>query len=528
MIRWLQLLIAHVVFPENRWRWVCTFLLGAMTTLAFPPYHIVILLVPALSLLLHYVHTVATTRKQALAFGWWFGWGHFMFTLYWFAHSLALDLNQFGWMIPFAVGGMPAVLAVYTGLVCIVYWQLRHRYGLQGSIVFAVVWTAIEWLRGQLFTGFPWNLMGYAWSGSLPMQQVTSVIGTYGLSILTIWWSSLPGMLLWPQDHCRYTSRVLIGVALVSMVSLSGWGYWRLQHTLPVPLTGITLRIVQGNWEPYMYASRAGLEMRLQKELQLSALPWVDPEHPLQLIIWPECGIPYPVMATQQPLRRLQHVIPKGGYLLSGGQRVAPNNPYQRWNTLLAIDHDGQIISYYDKVHRVPFGEYIPLRKWLPLTTLTTGSIDLLEGEQRQPLTIGAHLPPVLPLICYEAVFPDELGPVGKARWILNITNDGWFAESIGPHQHFHMARMRAIEQGLPLVRAAVTGISAVIDPYGRILHYLPLGEEGIIDAVLPSPLAVPTPYQRYGNITWLLLAAMLVILNIGTQRLPQRIIKIA
>jgi apolipoprotein N-acyltransferase len=224
---------------------------------------------------------------------------------------------------------------------------------------------------------------------------------------------------------------------------------------------------------------------------------------PVSHVIWPESAAPYPL--DQDPVARqmIAEIVPPGGLLLTGGERFdLTEEPPRAWNTLFVIDHTGALVARYDKRDLVPFGEFLPLRDVLSrlgLEKLTHGSIDFQSGPGRQTITLPG-LPPVSPLICYEVIFPAAVKDPGqRPDWLLNLTNDAWYGISAGPHQHFAIARVRAVEEGLPLVRAANTGISGVVDAYGRIVGQLALGVRGVVDAPLPASL-LATPYGRFGD----------------------------
>lgn len=272
-------------------------------------------------------------------------------------------------------------------------------------------------------------------------------------------------------------------------------------------MPGVRLRLVQANIDQRMKWEEAERANTLRKYLALSTQPG---PMPVTHVVWPETALPYFLSSDPELLRILSRIVPPGGLLLTGAVRAEPGNgSYRVWNSIHAIDDGGQVVATYDKVHLVPFGEYVPLRNVLPLDKITPGASDFTAGPGPRTLVLPG-LPPVSPSICYEAIFPDALVAPTEPRvqWLLNVTNDAWFGQSAGPHQHFASARLRAIEQGVPLVRAANTGISAVVDPYGRVLAHLALGSEGVLDSPLPLALP-PTPYARLGDLALLIMLAI-------------------
>ena len=474
-----------------------SFLLGALAAAALPPVHAIPVLAISFSALMWQLDGAGRTRT-AFARGWWFGFGFFVAGLYWIAHALLTDPARYGWMIPFAVGGLAAVLAVIHGLATVV----AHRFarpGIGRILVFAAAWTAAEGLRGALFTGFPWNPIGNVWTISPAMLQLASVTGVYGLGAITIAAAASPAALA--GTGRRRWAPVTAASALLIIVYAGG--AMRLAGAPTTVVDGVLLRLVQPNiaqhhkWRPELRAAQ------FTKHLRLSATP---SSRPPTHVIWAETAAPFVVADDANSRRRMAEVVPDGGFLLTGALRTSRSaeGRFQVWNSLLAVDGDARVRAAYDKFHLVPFGEYMPFRSVLGFAKLTAGTTDFSAGPGPRSLRL-AGLPPVGPLICYEAIFPGRVvRRDDRPGWLLNITNDAWFGISSGPHQHFASARMRAVEEGLPLVRVANTGISGVIDAYGRVTARLGLGREGVLDAALPVA-ANPTPFARWGNsIAWL------------------------
>jgi apolipoprotein N-acyltransferase len=277
----------------------------------------------------------------------------------------------------------------------------------------------------------------------------------------------------------------------------------------------VRLRLVQPDIPQALKWAPAERERHLVKQIRLGTRPPAPagtearaPTH----VIWSETAVPYFVANDPSLLAALGQMVRDGGALIVGAPRTTPQpaTPFRLWNSLHAIDSRGRIVATYDKFHLVPFGEYVPFRRWLPIAKITHGETDFSSGPGPQTLAIPG-LPPVSPLICYEAIFPGAVHEPGRRPgWLLNLTNDAWFGISSGPYQHFAAARLRAVEEGLPLVRVANNGISAIIDAYGRVRASLGLGREGVVDGDLPVPLAAPPPYGRYGD--GMVLAVLLAV----------------
>ncbi len=503
---------ARLAALEGRRRYGLAFLLGILAAAALPPVYALPLLWPAFIGLLWLLDGVASGR-QAFALGWWFGLGYFLAGLYWIGISMLVDPLRFGWMISFAVGGLSAGMALYAGGAL---WltRLSGARGLSRLLLLAASWVLCDWLRGHLLSGFPWNLIGYAWTLAPAPMQLAAAVGIHGLSLLTVIVAGLPSILAAPAGPEPWVARrpwlpLLVAAALVA--ALCGGGAWRLANAPDAMQPGIALRIVQPDIAESLKWQPERLRENLLATMKLSRGPGLER---LSAVIWPEASVPYD-LATEPELRReLGALVPEHGYLVTGTPRreaaeSASGRPsYRYFNSLELIDHEGSIVAGFDKFHLVPYGEYVPLRSVLPIEKITPGSIDFSAGPGPRTLTVPG-LPPVSPLICYEVIFPDAVvQPEHRPDWLLNVTNDAWFGASSGPYQHFESARMRAVEQGLPLVRAANTGISGVIDPYGRVIARLGLDKRGAIDSGLPLPLASPTPYARFGDASLLVLLA--------------------
>jgi apolipoprotein N-acyltransferase len=465
---------------------------GALATLALPPVHAIPLLLISFPALLWLIGA-SRTRRAAFAAGWWFGLGHFATGLYWFAHALLVDPVQFGWMIPFAVLGVGGALGVYIGIVALIDRGLGAA-GWRRVVLFAAAWVALEWLRGILFTGFPWNLVGTAWVGFDDMTQLASVLAVYGVSFLTVLVAAMPAAGSWRP----------VAAAFALLAAVWAGGAMRLALA-DVSTGGPILRIVQPNIPQTLKWDPAERERQIVHAIRLTA---DGASGNAVAVIWPESAVPFFLSSSAPLIAALATVAPPDGVLITGAPRISAPGvvPQQGWNSLYAIDRGG-VIATYDKHHLVPFGEYVPFRRWLPVEKITPGRLDFSGGPGPRSIALGP-LPPASPLICYEAIFPDEaVAARDRPAWLLNVTNDGWFGISSGPYQHFAAARLRTVEQGLPLARAANTGISAVVDGYGRVTARLGLGQTGAFEAPLP-PALPPTPYARWGDWT---LAALLV-----------------
>src|SRR4030088_425531 len=454
--------------------------------------------------------------------GWWLGLGYFVPGLYWIGYAFLVDAPTFAWLLPFAILGLPAYLALFTAFG----FALARLYWTRAAprvIALAASLTLSEWLRGHLLSGFPWNAFGYALTEPLALAQTASLIGLWGLTFLSVAIFASPAVLI---DGSRRGRKPWMAPA-TALLLLAAMGIFRGVRLGLHPTTtvaNVKLRIMQPNLQQdvrFNYSAKAEV---MQKYLTLSdraSGPQSTGVRDASILIWPESAFPFFLTREAEAMAQIDDLLPKGTILITGSVR-APDLPpgtkiTRAYNSIYAIDHDGSVMSVYDKLHLGPFGEYLPFQDWrekLGFVQLTRVQGGFIPGLKRRAMEIP-HAPRALPLICYEAIFPGDVA-AGDDRpgWIVNLTNDGWFGISTGPYQHLQQARLRTIEQGLPEVGAANTGISAVIDPLGRIVARLGLGVEGVLDSSLPSAIA-PTIYARNGDIPAAIIVAAALVLVI-------------
>ena len=547
----LSHLAQTIVSARGWWRILIAFLAGAASTLALPPTNIWPVPFVTFPVLVWLVDGAAGTRLggvlAAASAGWWFGFGYFLAGLYWLGHAFLVDAKTFGWLLPFAVTALPAAMAIYTALGLALARAIWTR-GATRILALAVALTLAEWLRGHLFSGFPWNTYGYALISPLWLAQGAALIGIWGLTFLAVAIYASPAAL---ADARTDTTRPWVAPALSGVVIavLAIYGAARLAGTSTNYVEGVHLRIMQPNLQQDDKFNYARKQQVMDRYLALSDRkdgPQSTGLRGVTHLIWPESAFPFFLTREPDVLAQISALLPKGTVLITGAIRAPDSQGVvnRAYNSIYVIGDDGSILSVYDKVHLVPFGEYLPfqdLLERLGLEQLTKVRGGFIPGERRQNQP-APGAPNFLPLVCYEIIFasdavphseqpnwlyrhlgryfdwPFVAGNGARPGWLLNLTNDGWFGASAGPYQHFQQARVRAIEEGLPLVRAANTGISAVVDPLGRVVASLPLGVEGILDAALPQPLA-PTPYARLGDAP----AGLMVLGGLGWVMLSRR-----
>jgi apolipoprotein N-acyltransferase len=485
-------------------RHLLAFAVGLLSALSFAPFGIFPFLLLAFAVLVLLIDGAQRLRRPiwgAAFVGWTFGLGHFLAGLYWVGYAFTVDASAHAWQIPFVAVLFPGWLAVYLSAGFAVASAL-WRPGAARIFIFSAAYGVAEWVRGHALTGFPWNLPAYGWSASLGVLQSTALIGAYGLSLLTI---------LLGASFARFCDRdsraYLMPTAMIALFAVI-WigGEVRLATVNPGDVPGVRLRVVQPDVpqnEKYVprYVAR-----NWQRLLDLSN---ARSDRPITHLIWPEAAPPFLLTREASALDDIALLTNGNRVLLTGSERVlaTPDGDFHYFNSFYIFAHGGQLLDVYDKFHLVPFGEYLPfsdLLTALGISKIVDSPGGFTPGDGPHTYVIPGA-PEAGPLICYEILFPGAV--VGRTRpgWFVNVTDDSWFGPSTGPYQHLLTARVRAIEEGIPVARAANTGISAVIDPLGRITASLGLGRMGIVDASLPEALG-ETPYARLGDLAFVLL----------------------
>ena len=482
------------------------FLAGALAALAMPPlYWLPLAIVGAVGFV--WLWDTAPGPKSALLRGWAWGTGHFAVGSYWIVEAFFVPPADYGPLGPPIVIGLAALLGFFPGMAAgAAKWAAERWPKLGGRyarlVLLAIAWTVAEWLRGHVFTGYSWNPLAHVWAFAVPLLQGAALFGVYGLGLLTFM------ILAAPAAGWR--------ASLLALVVVAGAGFAGQSLMAPVDAgDGPLVRIVQPNtpqaekWRP---------ENRTRQLNKLVDMSRRDGFDKLSAVIWPETAPPFIVEPGSPALEVMAKAVPPDGYLLTGAARGTGNRNEGVWNSLLVIDKAGAIVASYDKVHLVPLGEYIPFHKQLAPVSGFIGRGSFEEGLSRVTLDLP-RLPSFSPIICYEVIFPAAVtGPGARPRWLLNVTNDAWFGLSSGPYQHLASASLRAVEEGLPMIRAANTGVSAVIDAYGRVLADLDMQQEGIMDHRIPATRE-PTPYGRWGDGMLLALLGLAGLLLLATSR---------
>ncbi|MBP0616300.1 apolipoprotein N-acyltransferase [Jiella sp. KSK16Y-1] len=501
---------------------------GALATLALPPIDFpasAFVAFPVLVWLLDGIGARQTLLRTLLAdfwIGWLFGFGYFVAGLWWLGSAMLVDAAAFAVFIPFAVLGLPAVCAVYFGLST----MLARRFWSHSAfriLVLAASFGLFEWLRSFVLTGFPWNEIGVLAAPTPMLMQSVSLVGIHGISLLAVFVFAAPAVLA--DRHGRVP---VVTLAVLIAAGHIGYGYVRLAANPTKFVDGTRVSVVQANipqsdkfdeaaaqkiFARQIAVTEKGREARPAKPEQGTGAKIVEtaPQE-RTLIVWAESSLPFILTERPEAIARLADMIEPGEMLIAGAPRIETlaSGRERLYNSVLVIDDNGEIVDARDKVHLVPFGEYMPFGRFfesLGIMNLSQMPGGFSAGSAHDPVPIDGS-PSFLPLVCYEAIFPAEIAPsIAKDRpgFLVNDTNDGWFGNTPGPYQHLRLAELSAVALGLPLIRAANTGISVVTDAYGREIDALALGATGTIESALPAA-APATPYSRLRNLPFFVL----------------------
>jgi len=517
---------ASRVFAVTGWRRAgAAFIAGAISTLALAPLHLWPVMFATLPVLVWLIDGVVARAsglmpcfRAAAVCGWWFGFGYFFAGLYWIGFAFFVEAEKFAWLAPLGVLAMPAGLALFFALA-VAMASLAWSSGPARIVTLALAFFIAEWARGHVLTGLPWNTIGYTLAAPDVLMQSAALVGVYGLSFFAVLIFAAPATLTEPSS--RSAKYVMPGIAVLLIAASAAWGLWRQSEAVPPDVSGPKLRLVQANipqaekWNPdardWIFERYLGLSRGGDNTLKTTGI-----SH----IIWPEAALPFVYLFDDQIAKSswqqsFDELLPAGTMLITGANRAetVPGKDDERivsdvYNSVLALDERGVVTEKVDKAHLVPFGEYLPFQKTLEsigvrqLTNLPGG---FTAGARVQNIDL-AGLPVFTPLICYEIIFPGAVTPAERPAWLLNVTDDSWFGETAGPYQHLHQARLRAVEEGLPVIRVANTGISAVIGPRGQLRQIIPLGTMGSADTAIPGAVEPPL-YARLGNrLLWTIL----------------------
>ncbi|MGI9352817.1 MAG: apolipoprotein N-acyltransferase [Rhizobiaceae bacterium] len=510
-------------WPRN----LVALLAGAISAMAMAPFDLFFLLFLTIPILIWLIDGASSEPATAFSSklyegfkpGFFFGFGYFLAGIWWVANALLVDADIFAWAAPLAIILIPAALGIFWGCatsIARLFWfgEFRRIFMLSACLML------FEYLRGFVATGFPWNTISYAALVNPITMQSASVLGIYGLTAFVVLIAALPVNLL-NVSASLPLKRYTMGLLWILLVTLHiGYGVWRLDHKETEFAEGVSLRLVQ---PAIVQADK--FDPTREAEIFKRYLDLSTSENDGKMLsevthlIWPESVFPFLLTERRDALSAIAAMLPDGTSLITGAARAelagASGGENLIFNSVYVIDHEGIIVSAADKVHLVPFGEYLPFQEFLEqygFQQLTKVQGGFEPGASRKLLSTGVG-PMFLPLICYEIIFSGDIWHGGnRPGWILNLTNDAWYGYTPGPFQHERQAIIRGVEEGLPVVRAANTGISGVYTPYGEAVARLSLDEQGIIDSQLPNGLKT-TLHSVYGvYIFWSVLALFFVI----------------
>ena len=489
------------------------FTAGSLASLSMAPLNawpILFVSIPALYFSILY----AGSNKGAFIRGWLFGFGYFLFSLSWIGNALLVEGNPYKWAWPIAVSGLPALLAFFPAFTALFSKKFLNLRCLWGWLGFISLYCGFEWLRGHVFTGFPWNLFGYTWADNLTILQTLWLSDAYMLTWLTLLWASMPACLLVFNKHHKIFSVGLAGALLVACLL---FGSLQLQHE-QAHHEDVNIRLVQPNidqaekWQGDKMAGHFSKHLELSQNTEQTDTP--------TFIIWPETALSYRILNSAKAVEDIRSMLRsynQSSTLLTGMLRFDKEDSSYT-NSLIAIERNGNISNIYDKHHLVPFGEYMPFQKWIPLAPIVQFK-GFTRGEGLKVMETTAGLK-YSPLICYEIIFPGRSVPKhGSTDFIVNVTNDAWYGQSAGPYQHLTQALFRAIETGVPVIRSANTGFSAVISPYGRVAGQTELFSTNAQNHALPQKRNLPEGLKLFKHTFATLFLLVLISAGILTQR---------
>lgn len=506
----MRKIVQKIVNVAGSWRKTTALLCGVLSALALPPFFQFWAIFVAFSGTIWLCVQADGNKKNLAAIGYWFGFGYFACGFYWIGNALLVDAAATGFLYPLVLLLNGAFFGLFTILP---FWATAAgKNTLSKLLWFTAVWfLSTEWLRSFLLTGFPWNPISSVLAFRPALLQTLAFIGTYGLSMAVIFFAALPVFwLIKPTKKRLIWPLVAVGFFGV----LWEYGTYVIAGTDHLPDgESVMVRLVQPSIPQSLKWDKAAVEANFQDYINLSRS---KDNHHIDIVLWGETASPFDLTADEEHRQKISAAIPRHGYLITGLlRRQFEFDRFVPYNSLAVINKRAQVLNLYDKSHLVPFGEYIPWRDYFPqwVRPLANNVAEFGRGEQFKTITIDGY-PEFAPLICYEVIFSDDVvRKENKPQWMIVLTNDGWYGNSAGPYQHLVAAQMRAVEEGMTVVRSANSGISAVITPYGQIPVKIGLGKRGVKDAAVKLSLAHETLFGQYGNAIPLGMAAVMMCL---------------
>ena len=488
------------------------FFAGILLALALPPYFQFWAMFLAFSGAL-FLCAQTQSLKSLTALGYWFGFSYYAVGFQWIGNALLVDAEKTGWLY------LPVLLlnGAFFGLFTILPF-ISTKFGkniFAKILLFAATWCVFnEYIREYILTGFPWNPVSSMLAFRPKMLQTLALWGTNGLSLIMVLIAAIPAVWLVKANRKTFIS---VLVSLFAVAALWEYGE-RVFAARPQVPDGHSLmvRLVQPSIKQSLKWNREAVEKNLQDYIDLSN---TKGNQYIDFVVWGETASSFDLTADKEHLKMVQKAIPRHGYLIAGFLRIEDSeNGMTLYNSLGVFDYKGDIKGLYDKNHLVPFGEYVPLRQYMPqwIKPITNMIAEFGRGIKYQTIALEKY-PAFAPLICYEIIFSGEIvRKTEKPKWLVVLTNDGWYGNSSGPYQHLAAAKMRAVEEGVTIVRSANNGISAVITPYGMVRKHLSLNARGMVDVIVKPDEARRTLFGQYGNIISLFMAALIFLCALG------------
>ena len=500
-------------------------ILGGLTSLSLPPYNFLIINFITISLFFIYIFQKkknSNKKKYSFIYGWLFGFGYFATNLYWITNSLTFDEN-FSFLVPLVLILIPLFFGIFYGLLTYFFFIIDIKKPFSNLLLFSLLFGLVEFLRGNILTGFPWNLIAYSFSENLEVLQILSLIGTYGFNILCISFFASPAIFIIRENRKEIFICICFLISPIILFSI-GSNNIRSFQSSDFTKNDYTLRVIGSKIDLNRFYENSETTDVIKELIELSQ-PDLNKK---TIFLWPEGIIPN---ISQEEIKEFEYLFNKNfnqNHLLAIGitSYKKNNNQYQFYNTFSIFDHKLNLISDYKKVKLVPFGEFLPFEKILGkigLKSLTNNYQSFSSGKIRKILSIskeGFDLK-ILPLICYEIIYSGNIFKNSNFDLIINISEDGWFGDSIGPHQHYVHSVFRAIENGKYLLRSANNGISVIIDPTGKIESKINFGQSGYIDFKGKRDFG-ETVFLRHGNKMFLIIILLYIFLIFSFNRISK------
>lgn len=497
--------------------------LGAISSYSLPPYNYFIINFITFSLFFIFIFNKkkeTSNTKSFFKYGWYFGFGYFLFSLYWISISLTFD-QDFKFLIPVTIILLPAFLAIFYGLITYLFSTLYSKNVVSSFLIFSILFGIIEFIRGSILTGFPWNLISFSFSNNIYFIQILSIIGTYSFNLICISLFTIPALFILRNSRteiiiCSFF--ILVSAAFLIFGKIKNDNFSSLESVK----NSYVIKAISPNISLNRFYSKQD-ELKIINELiELSAPSKIEPT----IYLWPEGIIPDSYLRDMSIYKNLfLNKFGEDDLIIMGINSIeTKNNKNLFYNTMAVFNYKLDIIAKYNKVNLVPFGEFIPLESifsLIGLKTVTNSYQSFSSGERRIPLNVRNSKIDLnlLPLICYEIIYSGKLSRENNFDYIINISEDGWFGNSIGPKQHFSHSIFRSIESGKYIIRSTNNGISAIINPMGIIEQEVEFGSTGYVE-LSKSKLVKSTPFMLHGNKVFLILTLIYIFFIFSFNRL--------